>query len=51
MSESETDEFFKKYMDLIKDETKNKKEQIKRNDPSLCTIAKKTSEDAVGVSI
>ena len=41
MPESETDEFFKKYMDLIKEETKNKKERIKRNDPSLRTIAKK----------
>ena len=41
MSESETDEFFKKYMDLIKKETKNKKEKIKRKDPSLRTIAKK----------
>ena len=40
MSESETDEFFKKYMDLIKQETKNRKERIKRNNPSLRTIAK-----------
>ena len=41
MPESETDEFFEKYMDFIKQETKNKKERIKRNDPSLRTIAKK----------
>ena len=41
MSESETDEFFEKYMDLLKSETKIKKEKIKRNDPSLRMIAKK----------
>ncbi len=41
MPESETDEFFKKYMDLLKQETKNKKERIKRNDPILRVIAKK----------
>lgn len=41
MPESETDEFFEKYMDTLKRETKNKKEKIKRNDPSLRTIAKK----------
>lgn len=41
MSESETDEFFEKYMDLIKEEMKNKKERIKRKDPSLRMIAKK----------
>lgn len=41
MPESETDEFFKKYMDLIKEGAKNKKERIKRNDPSLRTIGKK----------
>lgn len=41
MPESETDEFFEKYMDMLKQETKNKKEKIKRNDPNLRMIAKK----------
>jgi hypothetical protein len=41
MPESEMDEFFEKYMDLLKYEVESKKERIKRNDPSLRTIAKK----------
>ena len=41
MPESKTDEFCKKYMDLIKEETKNKKERINRNDPNMRVIAKK----------
>lgn len=41
MPESETDEFYKRYMDMLKQETKNKKERIKRNDPSLRTEVKK----------
>ena len=48
MTEAETDEFYKSYMDSLKQETKNKKERIKRNDPSLRKEVKKTHEDAMG---
>lgn len=41
MTEAETDEFFKRYMDMLRRETENKKEKIKQNDPNLRTEVKK----------
>lgn len=41
MTEAEMDEFYKRYMDDLKRETKNKKERIERNDPNLRSEVKK----------
>lgn len=41
MTEAETDEFFKRYMDMLRRMTKEKRERIARKDPSLRAKVKK----------